>query len=111
MPQPLWLLPPAQQVKSLPAGAGLTGGGPVDQRRDAAGIPSGTFACWPVRLEVCGVTVNWATLAILTLLEDVLVLTKSDGVPGHLSLPAGTRVSGHPVLERDALRPPSPCPG
>ncbi|MER6007850.1 beta-galactosidase [Nonomuraea angiospora] len=67
-------------------------------------IPSGTFACWPVHLEVHGVTVNWATLQVLTVLEGedpVLVLTKADGVPGHLSLPAGSRVSGHSVLERD----------
>ncbi|MEV0383162.1 beta-galactosidase [Nonomuraea sp. NPDC050643] len=67
-------------------------------------LPSGRFLCWPVRLGVHGVTVNWATLGILTVLEGedpVLVLTKADGVPGHLSLPAGSRVSGHPVLERD----------
>ncbi|SEG87839.1 Glycosyl hydrolases family 35 [Nonomuraea solani] len=67
-------------------------------------LPTGTFVCWPVRLGVRGVTVNWATMQILTLLEGadpVLVLAKADGVPGHLSLPAGSRVSGHPVLERD----------
>ncbi len=67
-------------------------------------VPSGTFVCWPVHLAVHGVTVNWATLGLLTVLETddpVLVLTKADGVPGHLSLPAGTRVSGHPVIGRD----------
>ncbi|MFI7131812.1 beta-galactosidase [Nonomuraea sp. NPDC050153] len=65
-------------------------------------VPSGAFFCWPVNLEVCGVTINWATLGLLTVVEGpVLVLTKTDGVPAHLSLPAGTSVSGHPVLERD----------
>ncbi|MFC0623383.1 beta-galactosidase [Kribbella deserti] len=68
-------------------------------------IPSGTSVCWPVHLAVHGVTINWATLGLLTVLPEgddpLLVLTKADGVPGHLSLPAGTRVIGHPVLERD----------
>ncbi|MET7329085.1 beta-galactosidase [Nonomuraea sp. NPDC005650] len=65
-------------------------------------VPSGAFFCWPVNLDVRGVTINWATLGVLTVVEgSVLVLTKTDGIPGHLSLPAGTSVSGHPVLERD----------
>ncbi|GAA3541207.1 hypothetical protein GCM10022419_021690 [Nonomuraea rosea] len=70
-------------------------------------IPSGAFLCWPVRLDVHGVTVNWATLGVLTVLEGadgeapVLVLTKTEGVPGHLSLPPGSSVAGHPVVELD----------
>ncbi|MFI7632651.1 beta-galactosidase [Nonomuraea sp. NPDC049400] len=65
-------------------------------------VPSGAFFCWPVNLDVRGVTVNWATLGVLTLVEDsVLVLTRTDGIPAHLSLPAGTSVTGHPALERD----------
>ncbi|MEV0232943.1 beta-galactosidase [Nonomuraea sp. NPDC050786] len=65
-------------------------------------IPSGAFFCWPVNLDVRGVTINWATLGLLTLVEDdVLVLTRTDGIPAHLSLPAGTSVTGHPVLDRD----------
>ncbi|MEV0622667.1 beta-galactosidase [Nonomuraea sp. NPDC050404] len=95
-----------QPYEPLPAHHGVRFGIDLDEARVVfphrpIDLPSGTFTCWPVRLDVHGVTINWATLSILTLLEDVLVLTKSHGVPGHLALPAGTRVSGHPVLERD----------
>ncbi|WP_028281119.1 hypothetical protein [Arthrobacter sp. H5] len=55
---------------------------------------------WPLRLEVGGVVVNWATLNVLTVLEPadgppVLVLHANDGVEAHLAVPAGYSVSGH----------------
>ncbi|MFG3436766.1 beta-galactosidase [Nonomuraea sp. NPDC047897] len=67
-------------------------------------IPSGAFLWWPVNLDVAGVTIAWATLSPLTVLDvpggdPVLVLAGTGGVPGCLAVPAGHRVSGHPVRE------------
>lgn len=67
-------------------------------------LPSGEFLAWPLRLEVGGVVVNWATLNLLTVLEPVgeppvLVLYTNDGVDAHVAVPAGYSASGHPAMQ------------
>ncbi len=69
-------------------------------------IPPGEFMSWPIQLEVGGVVVRWATLSVLTVLEQddeppVLVFATHEGVDAHLAVPAGYRVDGHPGVERD----------
>ncbi|MEU8106290.1 beta-galactosidase [Nonomuraea muscovyensis] len=69
-------------------------------------IPSGAMLWWPVNLDVAGVTIAWATLVPLTVLDvpgddPVLVLARTGGVPGHLAVPAGHRVCGHTALDHD----------
>lgn len=67
-------------------------------------IPAGEFMAWPVRLDVNGVVINWATLNVITLVEPdgeppVLVLAANDGVARHLSVPTGYSVEGHSPVE------------
>lgn len=73
-------------------------------------IPSGVIARWPLRLDVAGVRLEWATASASGLVAgangDVptLVLRAHDGVDARLQLGAGSRALLHGV-ETDAEAP------
>ncbi|MFF4656593.1 beta-galactosidase [Streptomyces sp. NPDC001381] len=64
-------------------------------------VPSGAYFCWPLRLEVAGLRLDWATAQpICTVTDDdgrtVLVLAATDGIEPELALDARTvgRITG-----------------
>ncbi|PNI09058.1 beta-galactosidase [Arthrobacter sp. AFG7.2] len=83
--------------------------GPVTFPAVPVDIPAGTIAHWPVNLEACGVTLEWATASPLSLLapareipgsRPTLVLTAENGIPVELRFAPGTKVfrPGHADL-------------
>lgn len=60
-------------------------------------IPSGASFCWPLRMEVAGVRLEWATAQPVCRVEDdgqtVLVLAAVDGITPELALDAATVAS------------------
>ncbi|MFI5966216.1 beta-galactosidase [Streptomyces asoensis] len=58
-------------------------------------VPRGACFCWPLRLDVAGLRLDWATAQPVCTLADgdnrtVLVLAATDGVPPELALDART---------------------
>ncbi|MGN9762438.1 beta-galactosidase [Streptomyces sp. SD31] len=57
-------------------------------------VPAGAYFCWPLRLDVAGVRLEWATAQpVCTVGPDgrsVLVLAATDGIAPELALDAGT---------------------
>ncbi|MFE9682930.1 beta-galactosidase [Streptomyces sp. NPDC006285] len=57
-------------------------------------VPSGAYFCWPLRLGVGGLRLDWATAQPVCTVDDhgrtVLVLAATDGVPVELALDART---------------------
>lgn len=57
-------------------------------------IPSGAYFCWPLRLDVAGLRLEWATAQPVCTVQDagrtVLVLAATDGVAPELALDTGT---------------------
>ncbi|MBK3631091.1 beta-galactosidase, partial [Streptomyces sp. MBT49] len=58
-------------------------------------VPEGAYFCWPLRLDVAGLRLDWATAQPVCTLADgddrtVLVLAATDGVPPELALDART---------------------
>ncbi|MBE4734433.1 MULTISPECIES: beta-galactosidase [Streptomyces] len=54
-------------------------------------IPQGAYFCWPLRLEVAGLRLDWATAQPLCTVDDgrgrtILVLTATDGIAPELAL-------------------------
>lgn len=72
-------------------------GGAVRVPYSPVRIPSGRIGAWPVRLDVGGVTLSWATADVLTLLDGevaTLVLAAVDGVGVHVAFPGDHVVEG-----------------
>ncbi|MGC0333827.1 beta-galactosidase [Streptomyces sp. SAI-170] len=57
-------------------------------------VPQGAYFCWPLRLDVAGVRLDWATAQPVCRLDDdgrtVLVLAATDGIAPELALDADT---------------------
>ncbi|MCT9078260.1 beta-galactosidase [Streptomyces fulvoviolaceus] len=57
-------------------------------------IPTGAYFCWPLRLDVAGLRLEWATAQPVCTVEDdgrtVLVLAATDGIAPELALDAAT---------------------
>ena len=62
--------------------------------------PPGAYFCWPLRLDVAGLRLEWATAQPVCLLErdgrTVLVLAAVDGIAPELALEAATVTSVSP---------------
>lgn len=60
-------------------------------------VPAGAYFCWPLRLDVVGVRLEWATAQPVCRVEldgrTVLVLAATDGIAPELALDAGTVTS------------------
>jgi hypothetical protein len=60
-------------------------------------VPTGAYFCWPLRLDVAGLRLDWATAQPVCRVEDdgrtVLVLAATDGIAVELALDAGTVTS------------------
>ncbi|MEV5725815.1 beta-galactosidase [Streptomyces pharetrae] len=60
-------------------------------------VPPGAYFCWPLRLEIGGLRLDWATAQPVCTVEDdgrtVLVLAATDGITPELALDAGTVAS------------------
>ncbi|MET7477709.1 beta-galactosidase [Streptomyces sp. NPDC005648] len=60
-------------------------------------VPSGAYFCWPLRLDVGGLRLEWATAQPVCTVEadgrTVLVLAATDGIDPELALDARTAVS------------------
>ena len=57
-------------------------------------IPSGVIGRWPLRIDVAGVRVEWATASVAGIVDDevpTLVLRAHDGLPARIQLAAGSR--------------------
>jgi hypothetical protein len=62
-------------------------------------IPRGVVARWPLRLEVAGVRINWATASVAGLVPGevpTIVLRAHDGIPARVSFAPGStaRIGG-----------------
>ena len=56
-------------------------------------IPSGLIARWPLRLDIAGVRIEWATASVAGLVEGAiptLVLRAHDGIAARVQFAAGT---------------------
>ncbi|MFD7935878.1 beta-galactosidase [Streptomyces sp. NPDC059755] len=58
-------------------------------------VPTGAYFCWPLRLDVAGLRLDWATAQpVCTIVDDdgrtVLVLAATDGIAPELALDART---------------------
>ncbi|MFI1733179.1 beta-galactosidase [Streptomyces acidicola] len=60
-------------------------------------VPSGAYFCWPLRLDVAGLRLDWATAQPVCTVDDegrtVLVLAATDGITPELALDTGTFAS------------------
>jgi hypothetical protein len=60
-------------------------------------VPSGAYFCWPLRLDVAGLRLEWATAQPVCTVEaggrTVLVLAATDGIAPELALDADTVAS------------------
>ncbi|MER6676674.1 beta-galactosidase [Streptomyces sp. NPDC000983] len=60
----------------------------------AVTVPSGAYFCWPLRLEVGGLRLEWASAQPVCTVQDhgrtVLVLAATDGITPELALEAAT---------------------
>ncbi|CAM5254731.1 hypothetical protein SALBM311S_08456 [Streptomyces alboniger] len=60
-------------------------------------VPTGAYFCWPLRLDVAGLRLEWATAQPVCLLDidgrTVLVLAAVDGIAPELALDAATVTS------------------
>ncbi|MER6131480.1 beta-galactosidase [Streptomyces sp. NPDC001815] len=60
-------------------------------------VPAGAYFCWPLRLDVGGLRLDWATAQPVCTVDDdgrtVLVLAATDGIPVELALDSRTVTS------------------
>ncbi|MFC7262342.1 beta-galactosidase [Streptomyces lutosisoli] len=60
-------------------------------------VPSGAYFCWPLRLDVAGLRLDWATAQPVCTVDDhgrtVLVLAATEGITPELALAADTVAS------------------
>jgi hypothetical protein len=71
-------------------------------------IPSGVIARWPLRLDVAGVRIEWATASVAGLVEGAiptLVLRAHDGIGARVRFAAGTRIRTGVGEHVDAEKP------
>ncbi|MDN3021622.1 beta-galactosidase [Streptomyces sp. S.PB5] len=72
-------------------------GGPLSLPSVPVTVPSGAVFCWPLRLDVGGVRVEWATAQPVCAVDDiggtVLVLAAVEGIAPELALDEDTVVS------------------
>ncbi|WP_311245952.1 beta-galactosidase [Microbacterium sp. WCS2018Hpa-23] len=76
-------------------------------------VPSGVIGRWPLRIDVAGVRVEWATASVAGMVDGevpTLVLRAHDGLPARMQLAAGTRARLQGV-EVDAAAPLDLDPG
>lgn len=76
-------------------------------------IPSGVIARWPLRLDVGGARIEWATASVGGMVDGevpTLVLRAHDAVPARVQLAAGSRAL-HRGIEVDAAAPLDLRPG
>ncbi|KUO06476.1 beta-galactosidase [Streptomyces caeruleatus] len=70
------------------------GGGELNVPSSPVTVPAGAYFCWPLRLDVAGVRLEWATAQpVCTVALDgrtVLVLAATDGIAPEVALAAGT---------------------
>lgn len=73
------------------------GGGALTLPSTPVTVPRGAYFCWPLRLDVAGLRLEWATAQPVCTVQDggrtVLVLAAVDGIVPELALDAGTVVS------------------
>ncbi|MFD5405468.1 beta-galactosidase [Streptomyces griseorubiginosus] len=73
------------------------GGGELALPSTPVTVPAGAYFCWPLRLEVAGLRLEWATAQPVCRLDvggrTVLVLAATDGIPPELALDADTVAS------------------
>ncbi|MEH0417601.1 beta-galactosidase [Streptomyces sp. B21-083] len=86
--EPLPDHPDTSFTVALPGGPELTfPGAPVT-------VPQGAYFCWPLRLDVAGLRLDWATAQPVCTVDvggrTVLVLAATDGIPVELALDIGT---------------------
>lgn len=74
-------------------------------------VPSGAYFCWPLRLDVAGLRLDWATAQpVCTVADDdgrtILVLAATDGIDPELALDARTvgKITGAGTVRREAGR-------
>ncbi|WP_055529063.1 beta-galactosidase [Streptomyces graminilatus] len=70
---------------------GLPDGGPeLTFPSEPVTIPQGAYFCWPLRLDVAGLRLDWATAQPVCVLDvggrTVLVLAAADGIPVELAM-------------------------
>lgn len=67
-------------------------------------IPQGAYFCWPLRLDVAGLRLDWATAQPVCTVDaggrTVLVLAATDGIPVELALDIGTLRYVHTPMGR-----------
>ncbi|WP_457101685.1 beta-galactosidase [Microbacterium sp. P5_E9] len=71
------------------------GGGDVVVPDRPIDIPSGLIARWPLRLELAGVRIEWATASVSGVVEGeipTIVLRAHDGIPARISFAPGARI-------------------
>ena len=76
-------------------------------------IPTGVIGRWPLRIDIAGVRIEWATASASGIVDGevpTLVLRAHDGLPARLQLGAGSRVVWRGV-EADAETPLDLSPG
>ncbi|QFR01005.1 glycosyl hydrolase family 35 [Streptomyces phaeolivaceus] len=76
-------------------GSGGSGGGVLSLPSSPVTIPQGAYFCWPLRLEVAGLRLDWATAQPVCTVDDgrgrtVLVLAAVDGIDPELALDVRT---------------------
>ncbi|MES5818585.1 beta-galactosidase [Streptomyces sp. RG80] len=68
--------------------------GSVSLPSEPVTVPSGATFCWPLRLDVAGVRLEWATAQPVCTVDDggrtVLVLTAVEGIPSELAFAQDT---------------------
>ena len=75
------------------------GGGTLTLPATPVTVPGGAYFCWPLRLDVAGLRLEWATAQPVCTLDvdgrTVLVLAAVDGIAPELALDAGTVAAVH----------------
>ncbi|MDR6976828.1 hypothetical protein J2X68_003521 [Streptomyces sp. 3330] len=74
---------------------GFPGAPPLSLPSTPVTVPAGAFFCWPLRLDMAGLRLDWATAQpVCTVVDDdgrtVLVLAATDGIAPELALDART---------------------
>ncbi|MFG2796449.1 beta-galactosidase [Streptomyces pseudovenezuelae] len=76
-----------------------SGGGELTLPGTPVTVPSGAYFCWPLRLDVAGLRLEWATAQPVCTVDvdgrTVLVLAATDGVAPELALDAATVAAVH----------------
>ncbi|MFE7277462.1 beta-galactosidase, partial [Streptomyces sp. NPDC057623] len=87
--EPLPDHPDSAFTVELPGGAGA-----LTLPSSPVTVPAGAYFCWPLRLDVAGVRLEWATAQPVCTVDldgrTVLVLAATDGIAPEVALDAGT---------------------